>query len=73
MSIAAVSSLLVPGAYATARDDNGWVAIFDGETLSGWQANPEALAAGRSVKHGAIQGQGIEDRQVCLVYSGTRT
>ena len=70
IAIAGGVGFLILGAYATARGDDGWVPIFDGETLSGWQANPEALAAGWSVHDGAIQGKGIEDRQAYLVYSG---
>jgi hypothetical protein len=61
--------LLLLGACAAANEDKGWVPIFDGETLSGWRASPESLAAGWSVKDGAIQGHGIEDRQAYLVYS----
>ena len=67
--IVAGLSLLVLSVYGTARGDDGWVPIFDGETLSGWRANPERLAAGWSVKDGAIQGEGIENRQAYLVYS----
>ena len=70
IAIAAGVSLLIIGTHATVRGDDGWVRIFDGETLSGWRANPEALAAGWSVEDGAIKGQGIEDRQAYLVYSG---
>ena len=62
-------SLLVLGSYATTRESEGWVSIFDGQTLRDWRASPEDLAAGWSVIDGAIQGEGIEDRQAYLVYS----
>ena len=63
-------SLLILGSYAATPGSEGWVAIFDGQTLRGWRASPESLAAGWSVIDGAIQGKGIEDRQAYLVYSG---
>ncbi len=68
-AIVAGLSLLIVGACGTARGDDGWLPIFDGETLSGWRANPESLAAGWSVKDAAIQGKGIENRLAYLVYS----
>ena len=63
-------SLLVLGCYAATPESGGWVSIFDGQTLRDWRASPEDLAAGWSVIDGAIQGEGIEDRQAYLVYSG---
>lgn len=70
MAIVAGLNLFVLGTYGPAGEGDGWVPIFDGGTLSGWRANPEELAAGWSVKDDAIQGNGIEDRQAYLVYSG---
>lgn len=63
-------SLLLLGACGAANGDERWVPIFDGETLGGWRASPAGLSAGWSVKDGAIQGKGIQDRQAYLVYSG---
>ncbi len=65
-------SLLILGSCGAAKEAEGWVPIFDGETLSGWRASPESLAVGWSVNDGAIQGEGMENRQAYLVYSGNQ-
>ena len=54
----------------TGPDGPGFVPIFDGRTLTDWRAVPEDLGGGWSVKDGAIQGQGIENRLAYLVYTG---
>ena len=63
-------SLLILSFCGTARDDVGFVPIFDGKTLASWRADPESLGAGWSVNDRAIQGKGLEDRLAYLVYSG---
>ena len=62
--------LLILGSSAATPKSESWTAIFDGQSLRGWRANPESLAAGWSVIDNAIQGTGIEDRQAYLVYTG---
>ena len=62
------------GAFAAGSCDvrpepDGFVPIFDGETLSGWRAVPEDSDASWSVNEGVIQGVGLEDRLSYLVHS----
>ncbi len=68
--VAAGLSLLCCGFCGSAQQDVGFAPIFDGETLIGWRADPQSQSAAWSVKDGAIQGMGLEDRLAYLVYSG---
>ncbi len=43
-------------------DDDGFVSIFDGKTLAGWEAMPAETAAAWTVKDGMIVGDGDEGR-----------
>ena len=61
---------LMGSSCGTASDDRGFDVIFDGKTLAGWRAVPDTLLASWSVVDGAIQGTGLEDRLVYLVYAG---
>ena len=62
--------LLTCCACETIRDGTDFVPIFNGRTLADWRADPASLGASWSVRDGAIQGKGIEDRLAYLVYSG---
>lgn len=68
-SIALGLGILSCSFCGTIQDDVGFTPIFDGETLADWRPDPETLAASWSVKDGAIQGTGLEDRLAYLVYS----
>ena len=46
----------------------GFVRMFDGETLSGWRAEPPESASDWSVRDGAILGQGSVQRLSYLVW-----
>jgi hypothetical protein len=66
-SICASLLLLAAGAFlpaasgALAADDEGWVRLFDGKTLTGWHKNPERIGHGTGghwfVEEGAIVGE----------------
>lgn len=43
-------------------DEQGWVSMFDGQTLEGWSVLPEATRDAWSVKDGIIVGTGPKDR-----------
>ena len=68
MAALALVSATVGAAPAQGRDDAGFVAMFDGETLNGWHAVPADSIADWSVEDGVIVGQGSVDRLVYLVY-----
>jgi hypothetical protein len=48
--------------------DKGFVALFDGETLEGWHAEPEECASDWSVHDGVIEGHGSANRLCYLVW-----
>ena len=56
-------------ACETIRDGTDFVPIFDGRTLADWRPDPASLGASWSVRDGAIQGEGLENRLAYLVYS----
>ncbi|MDE0103702.1 MAG: DUF1080 domain-containing protein [Bryobacterales bacterium] len=70
MAQALVAGLILAAACAPQPSPDGFVRIFDGETLAGWRAVPEQLRQSWSVQDGAIQGHGLEDRLAYLVYAG---
>ena len=71
LSVAVVGlSLLCFGSCGPLRQELGFAPIFDGETFTGWRADPQSQSAAWSVQDGAIQGMGLEDRLTYLVYSG---
>lgn len=49
-------------------DATGFLTLFDGKTLDGWKAYPEATASDWSVVDGSIVGSGSADRQSYLVW-----
>ena len=55
-------------ATAQQQEDDGFVSMFDGETLDGWHAVPADSIADWSVEDGMIVGEGSVDRLVYLVY-----
>lgn len=62
--------LLLPAAAAVAddaRSDSGFVSMFDGKTLSGWEVTPADAQQAWSVSDGMIVGKGAAGRSY-LVY-----
>ena len=55
---------------AGAETNNGFTSIFDGKSLNGWREAPKGKALAWSIKDGVIRGEGKENRQVYLIYSG---
>ena len=49
---------------------DGFVSLFDGKSLDGWREAPTGKESAWSVKDGVIRGEGKENRQVYLIYSG---
>ena len=49
---------------------DGFVSLFDGKSLDGWREAPKGKESAWSVKDGVIRGEGKENRQVYLIYSG---
>ena len=49
---------------------DGFVSLFDGKSLAGWREAPKGKELAWSVKDGVIRGEGKENRQVYLIYSG---
>lgn len=62
--------LLLACSSSTAPGEDGFTSIFDGQTLTGWRADPQIDAGAWSVVDGAIRGEGQEDRLAYLVYTG---
>lgn len=59
------------GELTTAEELNdGFVSLFDGKSLVGWREAPKGKVAAWSVKDGVIRGEGMENRQVYLIYAG---
>ncbi len=54
------------------NDENGFLSIFDGQTLEGWHCVPHDHTSDWSVENGAIVGWGSEDRLVYLVWKDER-
>lgn len=66
-TLLAALGLLVLGSCSPT--ETGFEPIFDGRTLAGWRAVPEADIAAWSVVDGTLQARGLEDRQSYLVYA----
>ena len=49
---------------------DGFVSLFDGKSLDGWREAPKGKELAWSAKDGVIRGEGKENRQVYLIYSG---
>ncbi len=57
------------GDSETARDDtDGFISIFDGQSLNGWHAVPSDGVSDWTVEDGAIVGSGSQDRLCYLVW-----
>ena len=57
--------------FSTAEESSeGFVSLFDGKSLTGWREAPKGKELAWSVKDGVIRGEGKENRQVYLIYSG---
>ena len=68
-ALLAVAGLLALGSCESPEPDAGFDPIFDGRTLAGWRAVPEADIAAWSVVDGTLQARGLEERQSFLVYA----
>ena len=69
--VAVLALVLATGWSAAAalhEKDDGFVSMFDGETLNGWHALPADSLSDWSVEDGMIVGKGSVDRLVYLVY-----
>jgi len=58
------------GSVRAEETDDGFAALFDGESLNGWREAPMGKVAAWSVKDGVIHGEGKEDRQIYLIHAG---
>jgi len=70
-TIAASLSLLLSFASVFGVGKDGFVSIFDGKTLDGWEATPSNSAPAWTVKNGAIVGTGDKGRGY-LTYSKSK-
>lgn len=68
-ALLAVAGLLALGSCESPEPDAGFDPIFDGRTLAGWRAAPEADIAAWSVVDGTLRAMGLEERQSFLVYA----
>lgn len=68
-ALLAVAGLLALGSCEPSEPEAGFDPIFDGRTLAGWRAVPEADIAAWSVVDGTLQARGLEERQSFLVYA----
>lgn len=67
---AMIAALCLCGMSAGEESHEGFLSVFDGKSLTGWREAPKGKAAAWSVKDGVIRGEGKENRQVYLIYSG---
>jgi len=65
----ALAGVLALGSCESPEPEAGFDPIFDGQTLAGWRAVPEADIAAWSVVDGTLQAMGLEERQSFLVYA----
>ncbi len=68
-TLLAALGFLALGSCSPSETETGFESIFDGRTLAGWRAVPEADIAAWSVVDGTLQARGLEDRQSYLVYA----
>ena len=68
-ALLALAGLLALGSCELPEPDAGFDPIFDGQTLTGWRAVPEADIAAWFVVDGTLQARGLEERQSFLVYA----
>lgn len=63
--------LIIGGSGLRGKETNdSYTSIFDGKSLKGWREAPRGKALAWSVEDGVIRGEGKENRQVYLIYSG---
>lgn len=55
-------TVLVTQGQAEKKNDKGFVKVFDGKTLDGWEATPKGTEDAWEVKNGAIVGTGDKGR-----------
>jgi len=58
LTLLAMVGLALNATKLQAADDDGFVSIFDGKTLKGWEAMPAETAPAWTVKDGVIHGDG---------------
>ena len=68
LTAALATSRAAAPAPAGPSGEDGFVRLFDGKTLAGWHAVPEACAGDWTVRDGAIVGHGSAKRLAYLVY-----
>lgn len=65
-----LGALYLCGLTNAEESRDGFVSLFDGKSLDGWREAPKGKELAWSVKDGVIRGEGKENRQVYLIYSG---
>ena len=67
--LAPVACQMNPSGDSNSVDADGLVSIFDGETLTGWEATPASTAGAWTVENGVLVGDGDKGRGY-LTYTG---
>ena len=62
------AAVLVTGGTGSLFGDDGWVSIFDGKTLKGWEESPVREEKAWEVRDGVIVGDGNKGGRGYLVY-----
>lgn len=64
-----ISILMLFTVHLYAADDNGFISIFDGKTLDGWEVSEKKVEKAWTVKDGVIRGDGDHGGRGYLVYA----
>ena len=65
-----LATLCLCGLSTAEESNDGFAPLFDGNSLTGWREAPKGKVTAWSVKDGVIRGEGKENRQVYLIYTG---
>jgi|TARA_B110000879_G_scaffold26823_2_gene36344 hypothetical protein len=66
-----IAAILCLGGSTRAEESHdGFDPLFDGKSLAGWREAPKGKVVAWAVKDGVIRGEGKENRQVYLIYTG---
>ena len=65
-----LATLCLCGLTTAEESNDGFAPLFDGNSLTGWREAPKGKVTAWSVKDGVIRGEGKENRQVYLIYTG---
>lgn len=71
ISLFALTPLVTDSCAAERKNEKGFVTVFDGKTLKGWEATPKGTEAAWTVQNAAIVGTGDRGRGY-LTYSGNK-